>query len=95
MTLPAEIPVTHNPEAKRFELVKDGCLAFLDYQVVAGKMLILYVEVPGEIGGLGLGSRLVVAALEHARAEKMKVVPLCPFAASVLRKHPEYRDRVF
>jgi predicted GNAT family acetyltransferase len=28
--------------------------------------------------------------LEHAKAEALGVVPLCPFVRSYLTKHPEY-----
>jgi predicted GNAT family acetyltransferase len=92
MTIPPEVPVRHNPQAKRFEIDKEGSLAVLNYQVVAGKMIILHVEVPEAVGGLGLGSRLVAFALDYARAEGLQVVPLCSFAAGYIRKHPEYRD---
>ena len=42
--------------------------------------------------GTGAGARLVKAAVEWARAEKMQLMPLCPFAKSVFEKTPEYAD---
>ncbi|MGQ0654427.1 MAG: GNAT family N-acetyltransferase [Betaproteobacteria bacterium] len=38
------------------------------------------------------GARLVKAAVAWARAEKMQIVALCPFAKSVFDRTPEYGD---
>jgi uncharacterized protein len=42
--------------------------------------------------GTGAGKRLVVAAVEWARAQKKTILPLCPFAKSIFDKTPEMRD---
>jgi predicted GNAT family acetyltransferase len=34
----------------------------------------------------------VRAALDFARDKQLRVVPLCPFVAGYLRRHPEYQD---
>jgi predicted GNAT family acetyltransferase len=47
--------------------------------------------VPGELRGRGLAEQLVRAALEHARAEKLRVVPACSYVAKYIERHPEYR----
>jgi predicted GNAT family acetyltransferase len=44
------------------------------------------------VGGRGIASALVQAAMEVARAEGWKVVPACSYAAAWMRRHPEYRD---
>jgi predicted GNAT family acetyltransferase len=33
-------------------------------------------------------------ALEDVRAREGRVVPLCPFFASYIKRHPEYEDLV-
>jgi predicted GNAT family acetyltransferase len=48
--------------------------------------------VPAEVGGRGIASALVRAAMDAARAEGWKVVPACSYAAAWMQKHPEYRD---
>jgi predicted GNAT family acetyltransferase len=48
--------------------------------------------VPKELNGRGIGSRLVRGVLDIARAEGLKVRPLCPFVAAYIDKHPEYAD---
>ena len=44
--------------------------------------------------GRGFGSRLAEAALDDARRRGLAVVPLCPFIAWYIDKHPEHGDMV-
>jgi predicted GNAT family acetyltransferase len=37
---------------------------------------------------------LVEAALTDIRVRGLRVVPLCPFVAGYIRRHPEYADLV-
>jgi len=92
MTNPPENPVDHNPLNKRFEIKKDGYLAVLEYQLAGGKIIFTHAGVPQAIGSQGLGSRLAAAGLDYARAQGLKVVPLCSFVAAYIQKHPETRD---
>ena len=34
----------------------------------------------------------MVTALDFARAEHLRVIPLCPYVTDFIRKHPEYHD---
>jgi len=43
---------------------------------------------------ISLDSRIVRTALDYARAQNLKVMPLCPFTAGFIHRHPEYRDLV-
>ncbi|MCO4745949.1 MAG: N-acetyltransferase [Proteobacteria bacterium] len=54
--------------------------------------IIDHTLVPERFRGQGIGGRLVLAAVEDARREGHRIVPLCPFAAAQFRKHPEYAD---
>ena len=45
-----------------------------------------------ELNGKGIGSALVRGLLDIVRTQGLKVVPLCPFVASYIAKHPEYAD---
>ncbi|HRN78938.1 MAG TPA: GNAT family N-acetyltransferase [Ferruginibacter sp.] len=58
----------------------------------AQKMIIDHTEVSERLGGKGVGKKMVHAAVERARAQGFRIMPLCPFAHSVFEKVPEYRD---
>ena len=79
-------------DARRFEAQVNGHLAKLDYQIHGGVFQIDYVMVPSEIGGRGIGSALVKAALEWAKTERLKPNPICGFARAYMDHHPELKD---
>ncbi len=84
--------VRDNPQRHRFELDADGHVAFSDYTRDGATLTVLHTEVPKELNGKGIGSALVRGLLDIARAQGLKVVPLCPFVAGYIAKHPEYAD---
>jgi uncharacterized protein len=89
---PEQLPVVHNKEARRFEVVTGGRIAFSKYLLAGDKIVIEHTEVPPELEGQGLAGRIVRTALDYARAHKLVVLPLCPFAKAYIGRHPEYRD---
>ena len=84
--------VRDNTALNRFELDIDNHIAFSEYRRSDGLLTVLHTEVPGELEGRGIGSRLVRGLLAIARAEGLKVRPLCPFVRAYMDKHPEYAD---
>lgn len=89
---PQELSVTHNTSAHRFEIHIDDLLAVSEYQQSGNTITFYHVGVPFELEGQGIGSLLAKASLDYARANSLKVIPLCSFIAAYLRRHPEYRD---
>jgi hypothetical protein len=91
----AEPVVVNVPEASRYEL-RDGerMIGEAAYRRRNGRIALIHTEVDEALEGRGLGSRLVTAALDDARDEGLEVVPLCPFVASFIKRHPEYQDVV-
>jgi len=78
----------------RFEIERDGHVAYLEY-TLAGKVLqLIHSEVPEALRGKGLGSELARSALEWARENGTKVDVICSTVAAYLEKHPEYSDLV-
>lgn len=59
--------------------------------VEAGKGLIIieHTEVKDQLRGQNMGSRLLEQVVELARAEKKKIMPLCPFANREMGKRRE------
>jgi predicted GNAT family acetyltransferase len=84
--------VRNNPALNRFELDVDGHTAVSYYRLSPGVITFTHTEVPPALEGHGVGSRLVRAALESARAQGLKVVARCPFVAAYMGKHPEFND---
>lgn len=77
---------------QRYELEAGGALAFIDYLRDGRNVIMTYAEVPQALRGGGVGSALVRGALALVRERGEKVVPLCPFIAQYMRRHPETRD---
>lgn len=89
-----ELAVEHNQAAARFETRISDALAVLEYKR-RGKFIIFpHTEVPKELEGHGIAGRLSQAALDYAQAERLVVIPLCPFVAAYMREHPEYAKLV-
>jgi predicted GNAT family acetyltransferase len=88
----APVSVQHRPDAGCFELLLDGHRCELDYRLQSGVMAITHTGVPRALEGRGLAARLVQAALAHARAEGLRVRPVCSYVATYMRRHPETQD---
>lgn len=84
--------ITHDRTAHRFETHQDGLLCELEYTLVDGVMRIEHTGVPEAVGGRGIASALVLAAVQAARAEGWKVLPACSYAAVWMKRHPEFSD---
>jgi predicted GNAT family acetyltransferase len=85
--------VRDNPKKRRFEIdLDDGSFAIAEYTLPAGKIMFTHTEVPEAHGGKGIGTLLIRAALAAARERGLKVIPICPFFAAYIRKHPEEQD---
>jgi predicted GNAT family acetyltransferase len=80
--------VRDNTEAQRFEIEAGEGLAFLQYEREPDSIVFLHTEVPPALQGRGLAATLAKGALESARAQGLRVVAVCPFVRSYMRKHP-------
>ena len=88
------ITVTNNEEAQRFEAQVDGLRALLTYRGFPDRIVFNHIEVPPPIESKGLAAKLTRTALDFARANHFRVVPLCPYVAAFIRRHAEYQDLV-
>ncbi len=76
----------------RFELEVEGEVAFANYRREPGRLVIPYVEAPTALRGTGAAGRLMEGVLAVARAEGLKVVPVCGYAAAYIRRHKQHHD---
>jgi len=83
--------VVHEPVRSRFEVfVGDTRAGFAAYRDEPGRRVFTHTEVDPAFEGRGLGSRLAAVALDETRAQGLNVVPLCPFIAVYIERHPQY-----
>ena len=84
--------VVNNKAEHRYELMVEGHLAATYYTLADGVITFVHTEVPPELGGKGVGSRLVKGALDQVRADGLKVIAQCPFVKGYIDKHADYAD---
>lgn len=89
-----DVVVSHNEEARRFETSVNRLLSLITYRRFPDRIVLQHTEVPAPLQRNGIAAKLTRTALDFARANHLRVVPLCPYVSNFLRKHPEYHDLV-
>lgn len=80
----------------RWVVVVDGIEAEMTYSRASPALIIIdHTEVPDGLRGRGAGQALVLRAVEDARNEGFRIMPLCPFAKAQFERHAEWRDVLF
>jgi predicted GNAT family acetyltransferase len=93
MDKPTTPEIRDDVERHRFEIdLGDGSFAFAEYNLIPGKIMFTHTEVPEAHEGQGLGSALIRFGLAEARARGLQVIPICPFFAAYMQRHPETQD---
>lgn len=78
----------------RFELERDGQVAYLEYNLTGKVLQLIHTQVPEALRGKGVASSLAESAFAWAREHEVKVDVICPSVAAYLKTHPEYSDLV-
>ena len=87
--------VTDVAARRRFEIAVDGAVVgFAEYRRRPGVTSLTHTEIDPARSGEGLGTVLVKAAMDTARAEELAVLPYCPFVQRFIKRHREYLDLV-
>lgn len=84
---------TDNTEAKRYELAVDGGIIVATYNLVDGVMITETIT-PVPLEGKGHASALARHVLADIEARGLKILPVCPFFAGWLKRHPEHAETV-
>lgn len=83
----------HGSKGAFFISAQGKRLAEMTYSKAGDTRLIIdHTEVSEALKGKGAGKQLVTAAVNFARQQKIKILPLCPFARAVFEKTPEFAD---
>ncbi len=83
-----------NDALHRLELEVEGSIAFIEYKLSRDMLFLIHTEVPPAFEGKGVGTTLVEKALQYAKENNYKIVPLCDFIQSYLEEHKEWNDIV-
>ncbi len=89
-----EIVFEQSGQDGRFYLAVEGKTAAEMFVHFAGfnRLVIDHTEVLPGNNGKGYGQKLVASAVKYARENKMRIIPVCPYARSVFYKTNEYND---
>jgi predicted GNAT family acetyltransferase len=63
-----------------------------DYTLSGSVITLTHTVVPAALEGRGIAGALAKAAMAHARAEKLKIDPQCPYMRAWMERHPETQD---
>ncbi|YAL82022.1 GNAT family N-acetyltransferase [Dermacoccaceae bacterium W4C1] len=91
--------VQDRPQENRYVLL-DGTTvigeeSYVDVQDAAGPARVLHhTGVSDEYAGQGLASVLVLGAVSDVVAGGRRIVPVCPYVAKWLPRHPEFAEHV-
>ena len=83
-----------NADRHQYELPVEDDVAVVTYNLSAPNLMITETLVPERLEGRGVASRLAKHVLADARARELLILPVCPFFAAYLQKHPEHADVV-
>jgi predicted GNAT family acetyltransferase len=89
-----EIKQTKDGTKGRFAAIDDGKEAGAIFYTSAGesKMILDHTEVNDAYRGQSIGKKILMKIVEFARENKIKIIPLCPYAKSVFDKTESIRD---
>lgn len=87
-----KLEVIQNEAEDRFETWIDNQLSKLDYLQDGNTMVMTHVGVHPEHRGRGVAGKLTQVALEFAREKSFRVIPMCPYIATYIRRNPQYED---
>ena len=93
----AEVTITRedNPTKGRYLATVAGIEGEgeLTYSRVNPTLIIAdHTGVPDSFRGKGVAKALVQRLVDDARAQGVKIIPLCPYVNAERRKHPEWSD---
>ena len=72
--------------------VEGETVGHADYADRGDQRVFYHTEIDPAYGGRGLATILLEEALNGARDEGKRVVPVCSMVVTVLKKHPEFDD---
>ncbi|CAN7238293.1 GNAT family N-acetyltransferase [Phenylobacterium sp. LjRoot219] len=84
----------NNRDQSRYEMDEEGHTSYADYRRQGDQLYLDYVYAPPPLRGSGAAGRLMAALAADARAQNLRIIPICGYASAWLRRSHEFRDLV-
>ena len=81
----------NNEEKHQYEFHINDYTPRIEYILVKDEIYLTHTEVPAGLEGKGISSRLILAVLKDIESKNLKLIPLCPFVAVYIKRHPEWK----
>ncbi|MGB6150468.1 MAG: GNAT family N-acetyltransferase [Pricia sp.] len=89
-----EYELIDNKEPKQYELLVEGPKPRIEYILAKDNIYLTHTEVPKALEGQGIASKMVLMALKDIQSRNLTLIPMCPFVAMYIKRHPEWRELV-
>ncbi len=71
----------------------DKPAGMMTYSIAGTELIIIdHTEVEPSFSGRGVGKQMLYKIVEMAREKNIKIIPLCPFAATIFKKSADIKD---
>ena len=76
-----------------FIIENDEQIAEMQIGILGSDLTVYHTEVLPKAEGKGLAKKLLLAMVDYARKNNLKVIALCPYVFAQFKRHPqEYED---
>ena len=84
----------HQPDENRLTMSFPDGEVWVDYARQGDTLALLHVEAEPQLRGSGAAGQFMQATVDFARAEGLKLHPVCSYAVAWLKRHAEAHDVV-
>lgn len=91
----SEVSLDLNEKGQGKFLIMEGSerLGEMEISITGSNLIVAHTEVFEKAEGKGYAKKMLTAMVNHARKNKLKVIPLCPYVHAEFKRHPEeYED---
>lgn len=81
----------NNREESQYEYRIEIYTPHIQYRRRPGEIALTHTRVPVELRGKGIGNMLVKDTLDDIEKQDLRLIPLCSFVATYIKRHPEYK----
>lgn len=86
-----EIHFEHDTEGEQFDAIVGKYRAYIRYRANReGKIFLTHTEADPELQGKGVAEKLVQYVFNYIEEQGMRMIPVCPYIKTYLKRHPEY-----